>query len=61
VPLDDAREFLRRAEFLVGASPSPEAFDEPKPKARVLELVASTRFIVRSPVMEASGDPRYTG
>ena len=47
--------------YLVGTSPSPEAFDEPKPKAQVLELVASTRFIVRSPLMEASGNPRYTG
>jgi rubrerythrin len=47
--------------YLVGASPSPNAFDEPKPKAQVLELVASTRFIVRRPLMEASGNPRYTG
>jgi rubrerythrin len=47
--------------YLVGTSPSPNAFDEPRPKAAVLELVASTRFIVRSPVIEASGKPRYTG
>jgi rubrerythrin len=47
--------------YLVGARPAAEAFDEPKDKAEVLDLVASTRFISRRPRMKGSQNPRYTG
>jgi rubrerythrin len=47
--------------YLVGAVPANEAFDLPKTKGETLGLVASTRFIVRRPRMEGSGNPRYTG
>jgi rubrerythrin len=47
--------------YLVGAVPANDAFDLPKTKRETLELVASTRFIVRRPRMEASANPNYTG
>jgi len=47
--------------YLVGALPASEAFDEPRTKRETLELVASTRFVVPRPRMEASANPRYTG
>jgi hypothetical protein len=46
---------------LAGALPAPDAFDEPKSRDAVLDLVASTEFIVESPTTRASDEPRYTG
>lgn len=47
--------------YLVGSLPANAAFDEPKTKKETLELVAATGFVVRRPLMEGSGKPRYTG
>jgi hypothetical protein len=47
---------------LVGALPAPDAFDEPKPRKDVEQLVASTHFIVNRPAkVRSSSKPRYTG
>jgi hypothetical protein len=46
---------------LAGALPAPDAFDEPKPRDAVLDLVASTEFIVAKPPTRGSDEPQYTG
>jgi hypothetical protein len=46
---------------LAGALPAPDAFDEPKSRDAVEQLVASTEFIVAQPTMRSSSEPQYTG
>lgn len=46
---------------LVGALPAPDAFDEPRSRDAVEQLVASTEFIVAQPRMRSSSEPQYTG
>jgi hypothetical protein len=49
------------ARHIVGASPAPTAFDEPKTLRQVRGVLARTRFIVQRPKMTARRRPRYTG
>ncbi|MGI8420715.1 MAG: ferritin-like domain-containing protein [Gaiellaceae bacterium] len=47
---------------ILGVSPAPAAFDQPKTKAQVLAAVKGTNFIVGSPAMTTSGSsPAFTG
>ena len=46
---------------LVGALPAPDAFDEPKSRRRVRQLVASTEFVVAKPTTRSSEDPNFIG
>jgi hypothetical protein len=49
------------ARHIVGATPAPAAFDEPKTLSQVRGVLARTRFIVQRPKMTARRRPRYTG
>ncbi len=46
---------------LVGALPAPDAFDEPKPREEVNQLVASTKFVVSKPTTRSRDKPNFTG
>ncbi len=46
---------------LVGALPAPDAFDEPKSRRQVKQLVASTEFVVAKPTTRSSEDPNFIG
>jgi rubrerythrin len=46
---------------LFGYVPAVHAFDEPASRASIDRIVASTRFIVQRPRMQAKGKPRFTG
>jgi rubrerythrin len=47
--------------YLVGALPAPDAFDEPKPRRQVRQLVASTEFVVARPTTRSGADPNFIG
>jgi hypothetical protein len=49
------------ARNIVGSTPAPEAFDEPRTLESVRDAVARTRFIVRQPSTTAKRRPRFTG
>ena len=44
-----------------GVTPSSDPFDEPTSKAKVVDLVDSTRFVVSAPRTKGRRRPRYTG
>jgi hypothetical protein len=46
---------------IAGIVPAADAFDEPTSKARVVELVDSTRFVTSRPRTKGSRRPGYTG
>lgn len=46
---------------IAGRSPAARAFDEPRPKSEVLDLVRATRFISSGARTTGKGSPRYTG
>ena len=46
---------------IAGRQPAARAFDEPRPKSEVLELVRATRFISSGARTTGKGSPRYTG
>jgi hypothetical protein len=45
----------------VGANPAKNAFDEPKSKQQVNQLVKSTNFVTAAPSMKSKRAPRFTG
>jgi hypothetical protein len=49
------------ARHIVGATPAPHAFDEPRTLASVRNAVARTRFIAQPPKMSSTGEPRFAG
>jgi hypothetical protein len=49
------------ARNLIGSTPAPAAFDEPRTLESVNGALARTRFIVRQPRMTARRRPRFTG
>jgi hypothetical protein len=49
------------ARNIVGSTPAPTAFDEPKTLESVSAALARTRFIVQQPRMTAKRRPRFTG
>jgi hypothetical protein len=49
------------ARHLVGATPAPHAYDEPRSLASVRDAVARTRFVVAAPKMAETGEPRFAG
>ena len=49
------------ARSIVGATPSPRAFDEPRTLRSVSGAIARTRFIVRAPRTASRRRPRFTG
>jgi len=49
------------ARNIVGANPSPKAFDEPRTFEAVRGAVARTRFIVQAPRTSSRRSPRFTG
>jgi hypothetical protein len=46
---------------LFGIRPAVSAFDDAKPKAEILKLVRSTRFVAAQPRTRGGGAPRFTG
>jgi hypothetical protein len=46
---------------IVGLRPAAHAFDDPAPQKRMAQLIASTRFITRTPTTLGRAKPRYTG
>jgi hypothetical protein len=46
---------------IAGIVPSGDAFDEPTSKAKVVDLVESTRFVTSVPRTKGKRRPRYTG
>jgi rubrerythrin len=46
---------------LFGIRPAATPFDEAKPKAEILKIVRSTKFVVARPNMQGKGGPRFTG
>jgi ferritin-like protein len=46
---------------IAGIVPSDDAFDEPTSKAKVVDLVKSTRFVTSVPRTKGRRQPRYTG
>jgi Ferritin-like domain len=46
---------------IAGIVPAADAFDEPTSKARVVELVDSTRFVTSAPSTKGRGLPGFTG
>ena len=49
------------ARHIVGATPAPHAFDEPRTLASVRDAVARTHFIARAPKMSGTRAPRFAG
>jgi rubrerythrin len=49
------------ARNIVGSTPAPTAFDEPRTLESVRGALARTRFIVRAPRMTAKRRPKFTG
>jgi hypothetical protein len=49
------------ARNIVGSTPAPHAFDQPRTLASVRKAVAKTRFIVQAPRTSGRGKPRFTG
>jgi Ferritin-like domain len=47
--------------YLAGATPASDPFDRPQSMKQVLDLVSSTRFIVRRPRTRGRRKPRFTG
>jgi rubrerythrin len=46
---------------LFGITPAVNAFDQPASRAKINRIVASTHFIVSSPLMKARNTPHFTG
>ena len=49
------------ARNIVGTTPAPHAFDQPRSLASVARAVRRTRFITAPPRMAGTGDPRFAG
>ncbi len=49
------------ARHIVGATPAPQAFDEPKTLKQVQGAIARTRFVTQAPRTSGSRRPRFTG
>ena len=49
------------ARNIVGATPAPHAFDEPRSLASVARTVRRTHFITAPPKMAGTADPRFAG
>ena len=46
---------------LFGVTPAVNAFDEPASRRKIIDIVASTHFIVAPPATQGRRNPRYTG